>query len=160
MPRHPPAVIAPADELEVVSGAEHRREGEEAHQGHHRPDDPGGGGEDRAGDDRGHRQRPGDGAGGELDALEQPVDDVGPLDDVAHEDEERDADQDVVGHHPAGALHHEVEDPVVEQGLRLLVEGVVPEEHPQPHQGEGGGEAQHDRHHDQGQHQQARRGRW
>ena len=38
-------------DLDVVAGAQHRRQREQAHQRHHRADDAGGGGEDRAGDD-------------------------------------------------------------------------------------------------------------
>ncbi len=69
----------------VVAGLEHRRKGQQAHQGDDGADDAGGGGEQRAGDQGGHRHRARQPARGDAERIEQPVDDVGPLDDVAHE---------------------------------------------------------------------------
>jgi len=45
-----------------------------------------------------------------MQALEQAIDQGGPLDEVAHEHEQRDRDQHVVRHDREGALHHQVED--------------------------------------------------
>ena len=91
---------------------------------------------------------------GELHRAKQLVDDVGALDDVAHEDEERNRDQHVVRHHAPGPLHHEVEDRVLENRLAGLVERIEAEDHAQSHQRKGGGKAEHDRHHDEPQHQE------
>ena len=59
MPRQPPAQITPDGEPHVVAGAQHRREGEQAHQRHDRADDAGRGGEQRAGGERGDGERAG-----------------------------------------------------------------------------------------------------
>ena len=83
---------------------QHRRKGEQAHQRHHRTDDAGGGGKKRAGRKRGDGQRTRQSARRKLDGAEQPVEDIGALDDIAHEDEQRHGDQDIVGHHRPGAL--------------------------------------------------------
>ncbi len=85
-----------------------------------------------------------------MQRLEQLVDQVGALDQVAHEHEQRDADQHVVAHHLEGRLHHQVE-----RLADVAVVGDPGEDDPHAHQREGGGEAQHDRHHHQRQHQQA-----
>ena len=102
-------------EAGVVAGLEHRREGEEPHQRHHRADDAGGGRKQRAGDQRRHRHRAGNPPRDDAQRREQPVDDVGALDDVAHEQEQRHGGQDVVGHDREGLVHEQVEDVVVEE---------------------------------------------
>jgi hypothetical protein len=70
-----------------AAGPQHRRIGEEAHQGDDCADDAGSGREDRAGGERRQRERSRHRTGGELQRAEQPVQDVGALDDVAHEHE-------------------------------------------------------------------------
>ncbi len=142
MPRQPPA--------QTVAGAQHGGKGEQAHQRDHGADDAGGGGEDGAGDEGGDGEGAGETADGELHRVEQPVEDVRPLDDVAHEDEERDGDEDIVGHHRIGALDHEGEDDVAL--------GHVAEHHAERHQGEGDGEAEHDEDHEQDEHEHAQFG--
>ena len=87
MPRQPPAQITPAAKAVVVTGLEHGGEGQHAHQRDHRADDTGGGGEDGAGHQRRHRHGTGKMPGGELQREEQPIDDIGPLYDVTHEQE-------------------------------------------------------------------------
>ena len=68
--------------------------------------------------------------------MEQPVENVGALDDVAHEHEQRHRDQHLVGHDRVGALHEKVEDDVAH--------AEVAEAEPQRHQGEGDRKAQGD----------------
>ena len=90
-----------------------------------------------------------------MQALEQLFNQVGAFDQIAHEHEERNRDQHVIRHHREGALHHQIECLLHGQiGVATSV-GNPGEEHAHPHQGEGGGEAQHDGHHNEGQHQQA-----
>src|SRR3546814_2108048 len=61
----------------------------------HGADDAGGRGEQRAGDQRRHRQRTWQAARRKLNASKQPIQYVRPLDQVAHEDKERHRDQHV-----------------------------------------------------------------
>ena len=86
-------------------------------------------------------------SGGELQRAEQPVEDVGALDDVAHEHEQRDRDQHVVRHHRIGALDEQVEDQVAHRE--------VAEEHAERHQRERDREPEHDEDDEQGEHQHA-----
>ncbi len=53
----------------------------------------------------------------DLQAPEQVVEDVGALDQVAHQQEQRDRHQRVVVEHREGVLRQQVEDAVVEEGL-------------------------------------------
>ena len=76
-----------------------------------------------------------------MQAAEQAVDQLRPLDEVAHEEEERNRDQHVVRHHAVGALHEEIER--LRDG-ELGIDGVVGvpgEEHAHAHQRERGREA-------------------
>ena len=139
----------------VVAGVQHRPQRDDAHEDHHRADDAGGDAPERAHQERGHRQRGGHAPEGELHAVEHPVHQRRPLHDVAHEDEQRDRQQRVVGHHPVGPLHDQVEDPVVVPVLARGPEGEEAEDHAQAHQREGGREAHHDRDHDEPQHGEA-----
>src|SRR5262249_32225782 len=59
---------------------------------------------------------------------------------------------------PVRALHDQVEDAVVVPVQPGGPERDVAEDHPQPHQREGGGEAHHDRDHDERQHGEAEGG--
>ncbi len=52
----------------------------------------------------------GNARGGEVQAAEQLVDELRALDQVAHEQEQRDRDQHVVRHHAVGPLDEEVQD--------------------------------------------------
>jgi hypothetical protein len=85
-----------------------------------------------------------------VQAAEQLLDQVGALDQVAHEDEQRYRDEHVVAHHLERTLHHQRERQI---GVALV--GQPGEEHAHAHQREGGGKAQHDGHHHQRQHHQA-----
>jgi hypothetical protein len=147
-----------AGELLVVAGLEHRRQRDQPHQRDHRAHDAGGGGEKGAGDERGHRHRAGKKAQAHLQAVEQPVQDVGPLDDVAHEQEQRDRDQHIVVHHAEGVLREEVEDAVVPEVLTGGEVGVIAEADAHRHQREGDREAQEDDADEQAQHQQGNGG--
>src|SRR3990170_3320159 len=90
-----------------------------------------------------------------MQAPEQPVDQGRALDEITHEQEQRDRDQHVVRHHAIGALHHEIEDLLVCERRVHAAVGEPAEEHAQAHQRERGREAEHDRHHDQREHEQA-----
>ena len=137
-------------DLDVVAGAQHGREREQPHQRHAGADDAGGGGEDRAGGERGERQRARHRTGRELQRAEQPVEDVGALDDVAHEHEQRDRDQHVVRHHRVGALDEQVEDEIAHRP--------VAEEHAQRHQRERDRKSEHDEDDEQAEHDHAQLG--
>src|SRR5258708_23068580 len=87
-----------------------------------------------------------------MQAPEQLVDQLRPLDEVAHEQEQRDRDQHVVRHHAVGALHEEVEHlPAGGRRIHAAV-GEPGEEHAHPHEREGRGKAEHDAHADQREH--------
>jgi hypothetical protein len=145
-------------ELHVVAGVQHRPHRDDAHQHDDGADDARGDAPERAHEQGRDGQRGGHAPERELDAVEHAVDERGPLHDVAHEDEQRDRQQGVVRHHAVGPLHDQVEDPVVVPVGAGHPEGDVAEDHPEPHQGEGGREAHHDRHHDEAEHRQAERG--
>ena len=68
----------------------------------------------------------------ELDAVEHPVDQRRPLHDVAHEDEQRDRQEGVVGHHAVRPLHHQVEDLVVVPVLAGVQNATNPKIIPRP----------------------------
>ena len=90
-----------------------------------------------------------------MHALEQFFDQVGAFNEVAHEHEQGDRNQHVVGHDREGALNHQVER-LLNRQIRVRASVSDPgEDHAHAHEGEGCGETQHDRHHHQGQHEQA-----
>src|SRR5713101_4969080 len=90
-----------------------------------------------------------------MQAPEQPVDQLRPLDEIAHEQEQRNRDQHVVRHDAVGALHEEVEYPL-SRGRRVdAAVGKPAEEHAHPHQRKGRGKAEHDAHADQREHHEA-----
>ena len=155
MPRVPACGHDPRREPDAVPGLEHRRKCEEAHQRHARADDPGRGGEDRAGDDRRDGERPGDAGGRQVEALEEPADQVGPFDEIPHEDEQGDRYQYVVVHDRIGALHRQLER-MGQRGRRVRAVIVHEAEHrAHAHQRECRGKAEHDRDDDHRQHQEA-----
>src|SRR2546423_345994 len=87
-----------------------------------------------------------------MQAPEQAVDQLRPLDDIAHEQEQRHRNQHVVRHHAVGALHEEVEHlPACGRRIHAAV-GEPGEEHAHPHEREGWGKAEHDAHADQREH--------
>src|SRR4029450_1681845 len=90
-----------------------------------------------------------------MQAVEQPVDQLRALDEVSHEQEERDRDQHVVRHDAVSALHEEVEDlPIRERRVDAAV--VQPsEDDAHAHQGERGRKPEHDADTDECQHQQS-----
>ena len=81
---------------------------------------------------------------------EQTIENIGALDDVAHEDEQRDRDQHVVRHHRIGALDEQLEDQIAHRE--------VAEEHAERHQREGDGKAEHDEDDEQAEHDHAQLG--
>src|SRR3972149_6756611 len=90
-----------------------------------------------------------------MPATEQPVDERRALDEITHKQEQRDRDQHVVRHHAVGALHHDIEDLLAGDRRVHAAVGEPAEEHAQAHQRERGRKAEHDRHDDQREHQQA-----
>ena len=98
---------------------------------------------------------PGMRASGKVQASEQPVDQLRPLDEIAHEQEQRDRDQHVVRHHAVGSLHEKVEHARYRRRRIDAPIGEPGEDHAHAHQREGRGEAEHDAHDDHREHQQA-----
>ena len=142
-------------ELDVVTRFEHGRECQQPHQRHHRTHDAGGRGKNGAGDDGGHCQRTRYPRSRQMQTFEEFLDQVGPLHQVTHEDEQGNRNQHVVGHHRIGALHHQVQRLLHRQRRALTSIGNPGEHHAHPHQGKGGRKAKHDGNHDEGQHQQS-----
>src|SRR5258708_8828533 len=90
-----------------------------------------------------------------MQAPEQRVNQVRPVAEVAHEQEQRPRNQHVVRHHAVGALHEEIEH-LPARGRRIhAAVGEPGEEHAHSHEREGGGEAEHDAHADQREHHKA-----
>ena len=85
--------------------------------------------------------------GRHLQAVEQPVEDIGSLDHVPHEQEQRHGDQHVVGHDAEGPLDEQLEDVVAHR--------VVAEEHAQRDQCERDRETEKDREDEEAEHQHA-----
>ena len=110
MPRQPPAVIAPGGDLDVVAGAcSIAGNASRPISVTTAPTMPVAVAKIAQVTMRRHRERARDARQREVQALEQLLDQVRALDQVAHEHEQRDRDQHVVRHHRVGALHHEVE---------------------------------------------------
>ena len=142
-------------DFDVVSGLEHRRKSEQAHQRHHCADNPGRRGEDRARDDGCDRERPRHSGSGEVQTLEQLVDQLRPLDEIAHEEKQRDRDQHVVRHDAVGALHEKIEH-ALDRGRRIDAAVRKPSvEHAHPHERKCRGKSEHDAHADQREHHEA-----
>ena len=139
----------------VIAGVQHRAHGDHAHQHHHSAHQATGNAPEGADHQGGHGQRAGQAAEGQLHAVEHFVHQRAALHDVAHQHKERNRQQSVVGHGAKGALHHQVEHAVVHPRLGRVVERGEAKHHAQTHQGEGGGEAHHDDHDDEPQHQEA-----
>ena len=100
----------PLPERDLVAAPEHGRQRKEPEESDGGPDDPRRCGEQRASEERGDRERAGKAAHEQLHAPKQLVHDPAALDQIPHEQEERDGDEDVVLHHEEGPLDHEIED--------------------------------------------------
>ena len=85
--------------------------------------DAGGGGEQGAGRERRDRQCAGYEAQRDLQTPEQAIQDVGALDQVAHQQEQWDRHQRIVVEHGEGVLRQQVEHAVVEKVRSRLVVG-------------------------------------
>ena len=142
-------------EFDIVAGAQHGGECQQPHQRHHRADDAGRGREHRAGRQRRHRKRAGNVLHRELQRMEQAIENVGALDQIAHEQEQRHRHQHVVRRHLERFLHQQRENSIVEELLARRVVGVEAEADAHRDQGEGDREAQHDDEDEQPQHQHA-----
>ena len=149
MPSVPPAVMTPDGELHVVAGLQHRVHRDDAHQHDHGADQAAGDAPERADDQRRDRKRGRHAPERELDRVEHLVDQGAALHHVAHQHEQRDGDQDVVGHRAIGALDHQFEDAVVPPELAGVVERDKAEDDPEAHEREGRRKAHHDHDHDQ-----------
>src|SRR5712691_4550084 len=89
-----------------------------------------------------------------MQAPEQPVDQLRPLDQIAHEQEQRNRDQNIVRHHAIGPLHEKVKHlPVLERAGDAAI-GEQGEEHAHPHERKGRGKAEHDADADQREHEE------
>jgi len=88
-------------------------------------------------------KRSGDPGSGQVKALKSRADQVGPFDEVPHEDEERYRDQNVVVHNGIGPLRYQIEY-VSHRGLRILGcnKRKRRNKRSHPHQGKGGGKAE------------------
>ena len=90
-----------------------------------------------------------------MQAVEQLVDELRPLDEIAHEQEERNRDQHVVRHHTVGPLHEQVKHlPIRERRIHAAVSEPRKED-THPHERERGRKPEHDAHADQREHEQA-----
>ena len=142
-------------QLNAVTGPQHGRQRQQAHERDHRAHDACGRGKNSAGHDGGHRQRTRHTGHGQVHALEELFNQVGAFNQVAHEHEQGDRDQHVVRHDREGALNHQVERLLNRQiGVGASVSNPG-EDHAHAHEGERCGKTQHDRDHHQGQHQQS-----
>ena len=139
----------------VVSRTQHRVEGDHAHQDHNGADEAAGNAPKGADDERRNGQRGGHAAERKLDAVEHLVHQRAAFHHKPHQHEQRDGDQNVIGHCTICAIDHQVEHAVVDPGLRRIVEGVEAEEHAEAHQGKGRRKAHHDDDHDEDQHQES-----
>ncbi len=137
----------------VVAGLDHGGKGQQAHQRHHGADDARRRGEQGAGDQGRYGHGAGDGAKRKLQAEEQAIENVRPLDDVAHEEEQGYRRQHVIVHDAEGVLRQQVEHPAVEEGLIGRVIGVETEADAHGHQREGDREAEQDDEYERAQHQ-------
>ena len=99
MPSVPPAVIDARGQADVVAAAFHRRCRHHAEQGHRRADDARGCGEDRRRDQHREVERAAQRREQQLHAAEQPLHQSRLLEQVAHEQEERDRRERRVAHH-------------------------------------------------------------
>ena len=124
---------------------------------HHRADDAAGGGKHGAGDQGRDRHGPRQITRRHLQRIKQLVDDICPLDHIAHEQEQRDGDQRIVLHHRIGVLVQQIEYVVVEgvgdylDATRLVI-GVVAEADAHGEQREGYRKPQQHHHDEEGQH--------
>jgi hypothetical protein len=97
-------------QLFVVTGFQQGREGQQSHQGHHGADNADSGGKDRAGHQRRDCHGAGHDAGRDIQAVKQPLHDVRPFNDIAHEQKQRHRDQHVVYHYRVRLVHQQIED--------------------------------------------------
>ncbi len=88
-----------------------------------------------------------------LQAIEQPVDDVRALDDIAHEQEQGHRRQHVVGHDRIGLVGKQEEDLVVQELLPRRVIGIESEPEPHRHQRKEDRKAEQDRQDEDAQHE-------
>ncbi len=102
-------------DLDVVAGLQHCRKSKQPHQRHDRADDAGRGRKYRARDNRCHRERAGHARHRQMQASKQLFDQIRALDQVTHENEQRNRDQHIVGHHRVRALNHQIKDLIREQ---------------------------------------------
>ncbi|MEY4001833.1 MAG: hypothetical protein RI968_951 [Pseudomonadota bacterium] len=123
MPRVPPAVITQRND---------------------RANNAGCGGKQGAGDQGGHRHGTGNESQANLKAEKQAIEDIGPLNDVAHKQEERYGYEHIVVHHAKGVLREEIKNAVVPEGLAGIEVCVETKADAHCHQGEGNGKAQKD----------------
>ena len=108
--RKAPAAPTPADSVAVVM---HRVERDHAHQHDHGADEAAGNSPECANDQCRNGERGRDAPERKLNAVKHLVYQCAALHHVAHQHEQGDGDQNVIGHRPIGALNHQIEDAIV-----------------------------------------------
>ena len=123
----------PRRESPVVAAAQQRRAGHQSH-GHDRgADDAGGGGEDRGDDDDRQPQSTAKPAQNDIEGIEEPLGDLGSVENLGHENKQGDGDQGVVEEQSPGVVDKQVEQ-------RRYVEAVVDQAEKGGDAGQGDGQ--------------------
>ena len=138
--------------LHAVASPQHGRQSQHAHERDHSTHDAGGCGKNSTGDDGGNRQRTRYAGGGQVHAFEKLFNQVGALDEVAHEHKQRNRNEHIVGHDRERALHHQIKRLVDRQTWVLTSVSNPREDHAHAHEGERRWKTQHDGNHHQGKH--------
>src|SRR3989339_94148 len=94
-------------------------------------------------------------AQGHLQTQEQFVQNVGALNDIAHEQKQRDRNKHIVVHDAEGVLGKQVKNVVVQKALAGLKIGIKTKQDAHPHQCEGNRKTQKNTNNKQAQHQQS-----
>ena len=138
----------------IITGFQHCRKCQQAHQRYDGANDAGCGCEQGARNQCRDCHRARQAARHHLQHSKEPVDQIGAFNDIAHEEEQRDGDENVIGHHGIGLIDKQIEDSVVKQARHpfCVVIGVVAEEHRHAHQSEADRKSQKDGEHKQAQH--------
>ena len=134
----------------AVAGPQHGGQRQQTHQGDDSTDDTCSRCKNSAGHQRGHRQRARDSGHRQMQAFKQFFNQIGALDQVAHENEQGNRDQHIAGHGLVRGLDHQVQGPG-----GVLVVSQPGKNHAHAHQRERGRKAQHDGRNHQRKHQQA-----
>ena len=141
--------------LHAVPGPQHGWQCQQTHERDHSAHNAGGRGKNSTGNDGGNRQRTRHPRSGQVHAFKELLNQVGTLNEVAHEHKQRNGDEHIVGHDRVSALHHQIKRLVDRQTWVLTSVSNPREDHAHAHEGERRWKTQHDGNHHQGEHQQA-----